>query len=50
MASEQFLIDLTAIVDAGPTAFDNRAIGTLLAGASALVSKIAGLECDPYSL
>jgi hypothetical protein len=48
VAAEQFLIDLRAIVDAGPDAFDAGAIGTLLGGAAALVSAFADVECDPF--
>lgn len=48
VASEQFLIDLQGIVDAGEGAFDNAAIGTLLGGAGALVSTLSAQECDPY--
>ena len=46
--AEQFLVDLQAIVDAGPAAFDATAVVTLLGGASFLVSTIRFLECDPY--
>ena len=48
VASEQFLIDLQAIVDAGAQAFDNAAVGTLLGGAGALVSTLRVQACDPY--
>ncbi len=48
VASEQFLIDLRNIVDAGPGAFDSGAIGTLLGGAAMIVSAFASVECDPF--
>ncbi|MFK8048337.1 MAG: M28 family metallopeptidase [Halioglobus sp.] len=48
VASEQFLIDLQDIVDAGEAAFDNAAVGTLLGGAGALVSTLRAQDCDPY--
>lgn len=50
VASEQYLIDLKAIVDAGPAAFDQTAFGTLLSGAAALVATLASQECDPFIL
>lgn len=48
VASEEFLVALQAIVDAGAGAFDNAAVGTLLGGAGALVSLLASQECDPF--
>jgi hypothetical protein len=36
VTSEQFLIDLQAIVDAGPDAFDGAAVSAMLSGAVAL--------------
>lgn len=48
VAVEQFLLDVQAIIDAGPDAFDNAAVATLLSGASFLVSTIRTLECDPF--
>jgi hypothetical protein len=47
-ASEQYLIDLQAIVDAGPAAFDDAANGTVLGGAVVLVSALAELDCDAF--
>jgi hypothetical protein len=44
-AVEQYLIDLQAIVDAGPVAFDDVAEGTVLGGAAVLVSALAELDC-----
>lgn len=46
--SEQFLIDLKAIVDAGPEAYDAAAVGTVLGGSSFLVTTLASLDCDPF--
>lgn len=48
VTAEEFLIDLQAIVDAGPEAFDTAAVGTLLVGASFLVATLRTLECDPF--
>ncbi|MFT4520823.1 MAG: hypothetical protein ACI9JM_003231 [Halioglobus sp.] len=48
VTAEQFLIDLQAIVDAGPDAFDAAAIGTVLGGASFFVATLRMLECDPF--
>jgi hypothetical protein len=45
---EQFLADLEAIVDAGPDAFDDQAVGTLLAGSASLVDALANGPCDGY--
>jgi Zn-dependent M28 family amino/carboxypeptidase len=47
-ASEQYVADLEAIVDAGPEAFDDAAIGTLLAGAAAFVDALTKGECDGF--
>lgn len=41
----QFLVDLQAIVDAGPEAYDDAAAGTVLAGAAVLVNGLAETEC-----
>jgi hypothetical protein len=45
---EQFLADLEAMVDAGPDAFDDAAVGTLLGGSAALVEALASGECDGF--
>jgi hypothetical protein len=45
---EQFLADLEAMVDAGPEAFDDEAVGTLLGGSAALVDALTTGECDGY--
>ena len=47
-AAKQFLVDLTSIVDAGPDAFDETAIGTLLSGAASIVEALASGECDGF--
>ena len=47
-ASEQYVVDLEAIVDAGPEAFDDAAIGTVLAGAAAFVDALTKGECDGF--
>jgi hypothetical protein len=47
-AAEQFLVDLTAIVDAGEGAFDDEASGTLLAGSVDFVTALATGECDGF--
>ena len=47
-ASQQFLTDLTAIVDAGPDAFDDAAVGTLLQGSVGIVSALSTGECDGF--
>ena len=47
-ASEQYVADLQAIVDAGPEAFDDAAIGTVLAGAAAFVDALTQGECDGF--
>ncbi|MGI9287718.1 MAG: M28 family metallopeptidase [Pseudomonadales bacterium] len=46
--SEQFLSDLQGIVGAGPDAFGDAAVGTLLGGAAALVAALAAVDCDPF--
>jgi Peptidase family M28 len=48
VAIAQFQLDLQAIVNAGPEAFDAQAVGTLLGGAAMLVSSLRALDCDPY--
>ena len=48
VTAEQFLVDLQAVVDAGPEAFDTAAVGTVLVGASFLVATLRTLECDPF--
>ena len=48
VTAEQFLVDLQAIVDAGPEAFDTVAVGTVLVGVSFLVATLRTLECDPF--
>jgi hypothetical protein len=45
---ERFLTDLEAIVAAGPDAFDDAAVGTLLGGSSAIVTLLAAQECDSF--
>jgi hypothetical protein len=45
---ERFLADLTAIVDAGPDAFDEAAVGTLLSGSLTLVELLASGACDGF--
>jgi len=47
-ASEQYVADLQAIVDAGPEAFDDAAIGTLLAGAVMYVDALTQGECEGF--
>ncbi len=46
--SRQFLEDLQAIVDAGPDAFDDDAVGTLLSGSAGIVSALSTGECDGF--
>ncbi len=48
VAIAQFQLDLQAIVNASPEAFDAQAVGTLLGGAAMLVSSLRALDCDPY--
>jgi hypothetical protein len=45
---EQFLADLETMVEAGPEAFDDAAVGTLLGGSVALVEALTTGECDGY--
>jgi hypothetical protein len=47
-ASEQYLIDLQAIVDAGPDEFDDVANGIMLGGAVVLVGAFGEIECDAF--
>lgn len=47
-ASQTFLTDLSAIVDAGPEAFDDAATGTLLEGSVGIVSALSTGECDGF--
>jgi hypothetical protein len=47
-STEQFLVDLERIVDAGPNELDEAAIGTLLGGAAALVDTLTQGECDGF--
>jgi Zn-dependent M28 family amino/carboxypeptidase len=47
-ASEQYVADLEAIVAAGPEAFDDAAIGTLLGGAVPYVDALTTGECDGF--
>ena len=41
----QFLVDLRAIVDAGPDAYDDAAAGVVLGGAAVLVDALAATDC-----
>jgi hypothetical protein len=41
----RFLVDLQAIVDAGPDAYDDAATGVVLGGAATLVNALAESEC-----
>jgi hypothetical protein len=45
---QQFLANLQAMVDAGPDAFDDTAVATLLGGSSGLVSALASGPCDGF--
>lgn len=47
-ASQQFLEDIGAVVDAGPEAFDDAAISTLLEGSVGLVTALATGECEGF--
>jgi Peptidase family M28 len=47
-ASEQYVADLEAIAAAGPDAFDDAAIGTLLGGAVTFVDALTTGECDGF--
>lgn len=46
--SEQFLTELGDIVAAGPEAFDDAAVGTLLEGSVGIVSALSTGECDGF--
>ncbi len=45
--STQLLVDLQAVVDAGPDAFTDESIGTLLGGAAGFVDALTMGECIP---
>ena len=45
--STQLLVDLQALVDAGPDAFTDESIGTLLGGAAGFVDALTMGECTP---
>jgi Zn-dependent M28 family amino/carboxypeptidase len=47
-SAEQFLVDLQAVVDAGPEAFDDAANAVLLGGAVEVVSALAEVDCDAF--
>jgi hypothetical protein len=47
-SAQQYIVDLQAIVDAGPAAFDDVSIGTVLNGAVALVDALTKGTCDGY--
>jgi hypothetical protein len=47
-AAEQFIVDLNTIVDGGPEAFDDAAVGVLLAGSITLVNAWESGECDGF--
>ena len=46
-AATQYLGDLERVVQAGPMAFDDAAIGTVLGGAAALVQALSLTACQP---
>jgi hypothetical protein len=46
--AEQFLADLRAMVEAGPAAFGDEQVATLLAGSAAVVALLADGECDGF--
>lgn len=48
VVSDQFVTDLGVIVDAGPAAFDDAAVGRLLAGTVGIVDLWASGECDGF--
>jgi Zn-dependent M28 family amino/carboxypeptidase len=48
VTAEQFVTDLGAIVDAGPAAFDDAAIGILLTGTIGIVELWSTGECDGF--
>jgi hypothetical protein len=41
----QYIVDLTAIADAGPSAFNDDSVGKLLVGAVVIVRAVAGAPC-----
>ena len=45
--STQLLVDLQALVDAGPDAFTDESIGTLLGGAAGFIDALTMGECIP---
>ncbi len=47
-AAEQYIVDLGAVVDAGPEAFDDEAIGVVLGGAVTFVDALTRGTCDGY--
>ena len=47
-AAEQYIVDLGAIVDAGPEAFDDEAIGIVLGGAVSFVDALTQGVCSGY--
>ena len=46
--ADKYVTDLGAIVDAGPGAFDDAAVGTLLGGAVAIVQAWSNGQCDGF--
>ena len=46
--AEQFLADLNTMVDAGPDAFDDDAVSTLLGGSVDIVESLSTGECDGF--
>jgi hypothetical protein len=46
--AEQFLVDLTAIVEAGEAAFDDEAVATLLGGSVDIVEALSTGPCDGF--
>lgn len=44
---EQHLVDLRAVVDAGPESFDDNANAVLLGGAGSFIAALAQLDCGP---
>jgi hypothetical protein len=46
--ADQFLGDLEAMVEMGPEAFDDDALGTLLGGSAEVVSLLAASDCDAF--
>lgn len=47
--AERFLADLEGIVAAGPAAFDDEAMGTLLSGSAAIVGLLSAQDCDSFA-